>query len=245
MTSSENIPSFTLTREQVRELDYRAIHGFGVPGVVLMENAGRGCAELLMTLNPSRKAVVILSGPGNNGGDGFVMARHLDNRGWPVSVHVFAKNNETAHDADVYFDLLFTAGIPFTQYHPDYFDSRQQELFLKNAMSREAWIVDALFGTGLSRPFSHPFHWLVDRVNNSGFPVLAVDLPSGLDCNSGEPLGHTIKAAHTATFIAWKRGFLNPQSREWTGEIHTVDIGAPRKLIEEYKQNHESNESHE
>src|SRR5690242_10136597 len=81
---------FTLTREQVRELDRRAIDGFGVPGVVLMENAGRGCAELLMRLNPERKPTVILCGPGNNGGDGFVIARHLDNHGWPVSVRVFA-----------------------------------------------------------------------------------------------------------------------------------------------------------
>src|SRR3954467_7473117 len=77
---------FTLTRDEVRELDRRAIDGFGVPGVVLMENAGRGCAELLMCLNPERKPTVILCGPGNNGGDGFVIARHLDNHGWPVTV---------------------------------------------------------------------------------------------------------------------------------------------------------------
>ncbi len=75
---------FTLTRDEVRELDRRAIDEFGVPGIVLMENAGRGCAELLMRLNPDKKPVVILCGPGNNGGDGFVIARHLDNHGWPV-----------------------------------------------------------------------------------------------------------------------------------------------------------------
>src|SRR6476619_5960815 len=77
---------FTLTRAEVRELDHRAINGFGVPGIVLMENAGRGCAELLMRLNPEKKPVVILCGPGNNGGDGFVIARHLDNHGCPVHV---------------------------------------------------------------------------------------------------------------------------------------------------------------
>src|SRR5439155_9943678 len=75
---------FALSRDEVRELDRRAIDEFGVPGVVLMENAGRGCAELLMRLNPDRKPTVILCGPGNNGGDGFVIARHLDNHGWPA-----------------------------------------------------------------------------------------------------------------------------------------------------------------
>src|SRR5215216_3469334 len=89
---------FTLTREEVRALDRRAIQGFGVPGVVLMENAGRSCAELLTRLNPERKPAVILCGPGNNGGDGFVIARHLDNHGWPVKVWVFAPSTEPGGD---------------------------------------------------------------------------------------------------------------------------------------------------
>src|SRR5438105_416450 len=98
---------FWLSRDEVRALDRRAIDGFGVPGVVLMENAGRGAAELLMRLNPEKKPVVILCGPGNNGGDGFVMARHLDNAGYAVDVHVLAKSNREPTDADVNFDILF------------------------------------------------------------------------------------------------------------------------------------------
>jgi len=100
---------------------------------------------------------------------------------------------------------------------------------------REGWIVDALFGTGLSRPLGSPFGQIVEDINASGSPVLAVDIPSGLDCDTGEPLGPTVRATHTATFVAPKRGFLNPASRDWTGEVHVIDIGAPRVLVEEYR----------
>jgi NAD(P)H-hydrate epimerase len=230
------MPPFTLSREQVRGLDRRASEGFGVPGIVLMENAGRGCAELLMRLNPAKKATVILCGPGNNGGDGFVIARHLDNHGWPVDVLTVAKcgdPNKPA-DADVNFDILFTAGIPFTQFHPDHFTSQQADHIAKR-LNRDGWIVDALFGTGLTRVLGPPYAELVDLVNTSGSPVLAVDLPSGLDCDTGEPLGPTIRATHTATFVAPKKGFLNPKAKEWTGEVHVIDIGVPRALVEQYR----------
>jgi NAD(P)H-hydrate epimerase len=225
---------FWLSRDEVRALDRRAIEGFGVPGVVLMENAGRGCAELLMRLNPDRQPVVILCGPGNNGGDGFVIARHLDNHGWPVNVQVVAKHNRTRGDAEINFDILFPAGIEYTQYRPDYFEQTHRELFLKH-FGPSGWVVDALFGTGLDRSLGAPFDWIADVVNSSGKPVLAVDIPSGLDCDTGEPLGPTVQAAHTATFVAHKKGFLNPASREWTGAVHVIDIGAPRVLIDEYR----------
>jgi NAD(P)H-hydrate epimerase len=229
------MPPFTLTRAEVRELDRRAIEGFGVPGIVLMENAGRGCAELVMRLNPAHAPTVILCGPGNNGGDGFVIARHLDNAGWPVKVHVLARHNHQKGDADINFDILFTSGIEFTQYRPDYFEQSHRTLFLRH-FAPGAWVVDALFGNGLTRALSAPFDWLVGAVNESGKPVLAVDIPSGLDCDTGAPLGPCVKATHTATFVAPKRGFLNPDSRQWTGEVHVIDIGAPRVLVEEYRQ---------
>jgi NAD(P)H-hydrate epimerase len=228
------VDAFWLSRDEVREFDRRTIEGFGVPGVVLMENAGRGCAELLMRLNPDRRPVAILCGPGNNGGDGFVIARHLDAHGWPVTVQVFARHNRTAGDADINFDILDASGIAFDQYRPDQFTDAHKNLVRRRVLMGEGWIVDALFGTGLARPLAEPFDWLVEQVNASGKPVFAVDIPSGLDCDSGEPLGPTIRAHHTATFVALKKGFLNPASRQWTGEIHVVDIGAPRVLVEEY-----------
>lgn len=226
---------FWLSREEVRELDRRAIEGFGVPGIVLMENAGRGCAELLMKLNPEKKPVAILCGPGNNGGDGFVIARHLDNHGWPASVHVFARHNRTESDAATNFDIVHASGIAFDQYRPDMFEDTHQRMFRRRGFEDALWIVDALFGTGLARPLETPLDWLVDVVNTSGKNVFAIDIPSGLDCDTGEPLGPTVRATHTATFVAHKKGFLNPASRQWTGEVHVVDIGAPRVLIDEYR----------
>ncbi len=227
---------FTLSRDEVRELDRRAINEFGVPGVVLMENAGRGCAELLMRLNPERKPVVILCGPGNNGGDGFVIARHLDNAGWPVDVRLFAKNNGLSGDAALNFEIVTDSDIQFTQNDPAYFsDPVLYGQFLDLSFNRAVWIVDALFGSGLSRLLAAPFDELVAIVNASGKPVLAIDIPSGLDCDTGEPLGPTVKATHTATFVAHKRGFLNPASQAWTGKLHVIDIGAPRVLVDEYR----------
>jgi NAD(P)H-hydrate epimerase len=226
------VSPFTLSREQVRELDRRAIEGFGVPGIVLMENAGRVCAELLMRLTPVKKPVVILCGPGNNGGDGFVIARHLDNHGWPVSVWVVVKDFQAfPADAATNFhsvqksgiSIRYTWGIPFPANHAT-------EVIGLSSI----WVIDALFGTGLIRELSTPYSELVAIVNASGNPVLAVDLPSGLDCDTGEPLGPTIRATHTATFVAPKKGFLNPKSKKWTGEVHVIDIGAPRVLVEQY-----------
>jgi NAD(P)H-hydrate epimerase len=227
---------FTLTRAQVRDLDRRATEEYGIPGIVLMENAGRGCAELLMKLNPEKKPTMILCGPGNNGGDGFVMARHLDNAGWEVDVRVFAANNGVSADAAVNLEIVTESDIQFTQCDPDYFlhpDIYDQ--FLRLSFNPAGWVVDALFGTGLSRPLGEPFGELATLINACEKPTLAIDIPSGLDCDTGEPLGPTVRATHTATFVAPKRGFLNPASKTWTGEVRVIDIGAPRKLVEEYR----------
>jgi NAD(P)H-hydrate epimerase len=233
-TRGPEIDMFTLTRDEVRELDRRAINDFGLPGAVLMENAGRGCAELLMQLNPERKPTVILCGPGNNGGDGFVIARHLDNRGWTASVIFIADRVPTHGEAAVNFQVLQKCGLA-----PHSTDGQNPDLLVELletlcAPSR-AWIVDALFGTGLSRPLTTPYDRVVSALLRLKCPVLAVDIPSGLDCDTGEPLGPTVCASHTATFVAAKRGFLNPNSRQWTGEVHVIDIGAPRVLVEEYR----------
>jgi NAD(P)H-hydrate epimerase len=227
---------FTLTRSQVRDLDRRAMEEYGLPGIVLMENAGRGCAELLMRLNPEKKPTVILCGPGNNGGDGFVMARHLDNAGWEVEVEAIAVNNGLSGDAAINYEVIWESELQVGQCTPSYFlDPVKYSQFLRLIFNPAAWVVDALFGTGLSRPLGEPFNELAALINASGKPVLAIDIPSGLDCDTGEPLGPTVRATHTATFVAPKRGFLNPKSPAWTGEVHVIDIGAPRKLVDEYK----------
>ncbi|OWK40848.1 NAD(P)H-hydrate epimerase [Fimbriiglobus ruber] len=241
-------PTFWLSRDEVRELDRRAIEDYGLAGVVLMENAGRGAADLLMRLNPERKPVTILCGPGNNGGDGFVIARHLDNAGWPVHVWLFAPSTSDAGgchpklspDCDVN-DRIWAKGrtVPFVDQ-----DTREGppgwSKLLSDDVLTAGWVVDALFGSGLSRSLVAPYAEVVDIVNRSGVPILAVDIPSGLDCDTGDPLGPTIRATHTATFVAHKKGFANPTSREWTGEIHVIDIGAPRALVDDYRKKRET-----
>jgi NAD(P)H-hydrate epimerase len=235
----------------VRDLDRRAVAEYGLPGIVLMENAGRGCAELLMRLNPTRLPTVVLCGPGNNGGDGFVIARHLDARGWPVTTFLFAPPD----DANRHFPKLTPDAAtnyriwegrnrvrhcdsipddPF-EFWADVGPTDPKRPSLRLAIRDAGWIVDALFGVGLTRSLGAPYSELVAAVNASGRPVLAVDVPSGLDCDTGSPLGPTIRATHTATFVAPKAGFTDPGSRDWAGRVHVVDIGAPRKLVDEFR----------
>lgn len=219
-----------LTREQVRELDRRAIEEFGVPGIVLMENAGRGAAELLIHLNAYRRRVLILCGPGNNGGDGFVIGRHLQNAGIEVDLLLFGEFEKLSPDARTNASIWQKSGPLWTAAIGESLDVELRRVI----DGAPGWIVDALFGTGLTRPLGSPFDQVVDAVNARDLPVLAIDIPSGLDCDTGKPLGPSIRANHTATFVARKKGFSNSESQDWTGEVHVIDIGAPKKLIDEF-----------
>jgi NAD(P)H-hydrate epimerase len=213
-----------LTRNQVRDLDRRAIEEFATPGIVLMENAGRGCAELLLRLG-IHAPVVICCGKGNNGGDGFVMARHLDNHRIPVRILLFADPQSLTGDAAVNYQILSRSGLLVQTIAPE----DMNEAALRRRWTGGEWLVDALFGTGLNGPVRSPFDGVIDSMNRSGLRIFAVDMPSGLDCDSGEPLGPTVRARHTATFVAVKKGFLTPSARDWTGQVHVIPIGAPRE----------------
>src|SRR5437016_984169 len=143
---------FSLSREEVRALDRRAIDEFGVPGVVLMENAGRGAAELLLRLNPERQRVLILCGPGNNGGDGFVMARHLQNAGLEVDVLLFGGVGQLSPDAQVNGTIWQKSGPLWTTDPAGSLDADIRRVI----DGAPGWIVDGLFGTGLTRPLAPP-----------------------------------------------------------------------------------------
>src|SRR5262245_49465796 len=177
-----------LSRQQLRELDRRAIEDYGVPGVVLMENAGRGSAELLLALGISGW-VVVCCGKGNNGGDGFVIARHLDNHGVAVRVLLFCRPDELTGDAALNYQILARAQIPLVLHAGPPLEI--------GAVARELagaeWIVDALFGTGLTGAVRPPFDQVISAINAAAARVFAVDIPSGLDCDTGEPLGPTVR----------------------------------------------------
>jgi len=215
-----------LSRDQVRAIDRRAIDEFGVPGVVLMENAGRGAAEVLLALG-ARGPVVVCCGKGNNGGDGFVIARHLDNRGVPVRVLLFARPEELSGDAALNCGILRRSGVPIDVRGGQPVDAES----LRRDLAGADWVVDALFGTGLAGAVRPPFDQVIAGINAGAAKVLAVDIPSGLDCDTGEPLGATVRAQHTVTFVGPKKGFANPAAREWVGTVHVVDIGAPRAAL--------------
>lgn len=192
-----------------------------------MENAGRGVADVLETLGIPGP-VVICCGKGNNAGDGFVVARHLDLRGYAVRVLVWAEPAELSGDAGLNLQILRKTDIPI-----EFFGSRHDPDRLDRALAGAAWIVDALLGTGARGDPRPPLDAVIKQINAAAAPKLAVDLPSGLDCDTGQAAGQTIRAAHTCTFVAPKIGFFAPGAAEYTGEIHILDIGAPRKLVEE------------
>ena len=222
----KNMIPRSLSRDEVRDLDRRAIEDYGMPGIVLMENAGRGAAELLVKLGVSG-TVVICAGKGNNAGDGFVIARHLENRGLDVTLLLFANPDQLKGDALVNYGIAAKAGTPMSVLG-DSFDTER----LEEQLAEADWIVDALLGTGTRGEIREPYVTIIHCINASPAKVFAVDLPSGLDCDTGEPLDSCVRADHTATFVARKVGFDRPVSQEWTGTVHVIDIGVPRRLLE-------------
>ena len=216
-----------LSCAEVREREGRAIAALGMPSLLLMENAGRNIADLLVSLGISGK-VAICCGKGNNGGDGLVVARHLDNWHIPVQVLLFGKPEELSPDSAVNYRILTGSGVKV-----DVHAAPEPDLeTLRVDLATSDWIMDALFGTGLSGPVREPFDRVIAAMNASPAPLLAVDIPSGLDCDTGRPLGPTVRADHTATLLAWKVGFVQEAAREWIGQVHLVDIGLPRRLLE-------------
>ncbi len=223
-----------MNRDQARAFDAWAINTLGIPGVVLMENAGRSCAELIKEkwdtawgipprlANISNPKVCIFCGTGNNGGDGYVTARHLLNSGFEVVVVVCGDRSKVKGDAKTNLDVLEKLGQPIEQLNLDNGDIPGR---VKTFAGGADMLVDGIFGTGLSGQLSDEYKQLLESINASGRPILAVDIPSGLDCDAGEPLGAAIRASYTVTFAAVKKGFSSAKASAYTGEIFVASIG--------------------
>tara|TARA_R110002095_G_scaffold2155_3_gene9130 strand:- start:6059 stop:6748 length:690 start_codon:yes stop_codon:yes gene_type:complete len=218
-------PPERLSREEVRSVDQRTIEEFGLPGIALMENAGRGVFDLLTSLDATGP-IKICAGKGNNGGDGFVIARHLDNAGIPVQIYLLADPDQLKGDAAINYHVALRMGISI-QADPDLNHPEAFRAFLQDAN----WMIDALLGTGVQGILRPPFTTAIQIMNETQGNMLAIDVPSGLDCDTGLPLGECIIATQTATFVAEKKGFVLPESKQFTGTIHVLDIGAPRQIV--------------
>ncbi|MFH1023051.1 MAG: NAD(P)H-hydrate epimerase [Planctomycetota bacterium] len=201
-----------------READRMAIRDYGMPSIAMMENAGRGVAEEIMRRFPAARRVAILAGRGNNAGDGFVIARHLANAGRDART-ILAAGVDFAGDAKMNFDLVVKMNLPVGTFGPE-------------VLSDADVVVDALLGTGARGDVRPPLRDAILAANASGRPVVAVDIPSGLDGDTGAVQGVAVHAAVTATFIAPKPGFFRADGPAHTGEVVVVDIGIPRVIVE-------------
>jgi NAD(P)H-hydrate epimerase len=217
-----------LTRDEVREIDRRAIEEYGVPGIVLMENAGRGAAAWLAELG-SDGPIVFCCGKGNNGGDAYVMARHLEVWGFEVRVLLACRPDDISGDARTNLGIIERAGLKISVWSAEQGYGPVRELF-----AEAAWVVDGLLGTGIQGPVQDPYKSLIDCMNESPGRRFAIDIPSGLDCDTGRPLGAAVVAHYTATFVAPKRGLVQPAAARYVGQLRVFDIGVPRCILAAY-----------
>ena len=215
-------------RDAVRAIDRAAIEEFGIPGIVLMENAARGLTDAAMRMldqsSIADSTVLIICGNGNNGGDGFALARHLHNRGFHVTLAILG---EPKPQSDAGVNRAICKKMNLAEIDIDQLDQFAQKHSI-------ALIVDAIFGTGLGRPIAGRAAQVIDWINASKKPVLAADVPSGMDCNTGEALGRAVRASNTVTFVGLKIGFLNLRAQSLLGEVEIADIGAPVELLERF-----------
>ncbi|HQL54056.1 MAG TPA: NAD(P)H-hydrate epimerase [Phycisphaerae bacterium] len=222
-------PGEALTCQQIRDLDVLAIEHAGVPGLVLMENAGRAAAEFVYgaLVNPRAARVAILCGPGNNGGDGFVIARHLSNAGVAIDVVLAAPPEKSTGDAGVNLRILERMGLELIRA----FEERGRDA-AQNAVARADLIVDALLGTGSTGAPRAVMATLIELANAAPRARgIAIDIPSGLDADRGAVQTPCFRADATVTMVAPKVGFETPAAQAVVGRVVVVDIGAPRGLI--------------
>jgi NAD(P)H-hydrate epimerase len=262
-----------LTRQQSRELDRRASEEYGIPSIVLMENAGRGCVDVLEQLGING-SVVILCGKGNNAGDGFVIARHLEIRDHECRVILLCPPEKLRGDAATNFAILqksrctiidlsaqqsgpsevgaasraahvaaslrdadASLGETRLREGPPRLGGLTSELhdLLNHHAAGATWLIDAMLGTGAVGEPRPPFDAAIDWINRrlTTTQAFTVDVPSGLDCDTGQPAAHTVRADHTCTFAAMKTGFRQPAAKPYLGTVHVCDIGVPPRLIDE------------
>ena len=224
--TGENTSDFVvMDRQTVHDFDAWAINQMRIPGVVLMENAAKNCTDVVLKHFPDeiKKGVCIFCGVGNNGGDGFVIARQLFNQGVAVQIILCGDSGKIKGDAKINFDICQNMNLPIAAV-----DTESDTLCkdIEEVVAQGGLLVDAILGTGMQGQLKEPFALLISSINSHNLPIVAVDIPSGLDCDMGQPLPVSIEAVATVSFVALKKGFIdNPESRKATGRVFVADIG--------------------
>ncbi|MEW5758458.1 MAG: NAD(P)H-hydrate epimerase [Candidatus Omnitrophota bacterium] len=211
-----------ISASQMKKLDATVINRYGLPALILMENAGRSASEEALKMFPKNGRAAVFCGYGNNGGDGFVVVRHLLNKGIKVQVYLVGKNRELSQESKLNYQILCKMKQKIRLIKEANAFAR-----LKKEIKRYDLIIDAIFGIGLKGRLNEFYQGLFNTINMSKIPVLALDVPSGLDADTGKPLGNAIIAKKTITFGLMKKGLVKKIANKYAGKIVVGDISLP------------------
>jgi hydroxyethylthiazole kinase-like uncharacterized protein yjeF len=220
-----------LTAEAMREVDRAAIEELGIPSLVLMENAAIGVVEAIGESFGEAESAAVFCGPGNNGGDGLAVARHLSVRGWEVRIFLVTGGRQLSDDAATQLSICRKAELAVMEVA-----SPADLAGAAEAAAECELVVDALFGTGLTRPLEGLFADAVETINDLPIPCVAVDLPSGLSGSQAQPIGPHVEADLTVTFAAPKVAHVFPPASDAVGEMAVTDLGIPPRLVEDVEE---------
>ena len=215
-----------VSSQQMRKIDRAASKRFGIPPLLLMENAGRSVYEVAQAMLKNKKSrIAIFCGYGNNGGDGFVTARHLVNHGYPVNVFLVGAKKKMSDESRVNFKIINRMKVNIQRLF-----RREHVCVLGRHLQGTELLIDAIFGIGMRGALNSFYGELIEQINKSNIPIVAVDIPSGLDADRGVVVSSAIRAQKTITMGLLKKGFRNPTAKEYLGKVIVADISLPQQL---------------
>lgn len=225
----------SIDSRQAQSIDRKAIQRYGIPSLILMENAGRGIADLagkmIRNQKPaslSRRSILVVCGKGNNGGDGLVAARHLFNRGFHTTILLLAKKTDLKEDPRLNFEIARKMRIPVIRIARL---TKKMIRKLQFVVKRSDLVIDAIFGVGLTRDVSGVYSDMIYLINRYCKNVLSIDMPSGVNSDTGKICKIAVKAKETGTFTAPKKGLFINEGAKCAGKISVLDVSVPRQLI--------------
>lgn len=221
-----------LTSETIKRIDEFTISVIGIPSMVLMERAALAFTEKLLENEPAEETdYAVVCGTGNNGGDGLAVGRLLHQAGKEVTLYIVGDPEKSSQEFTQQWTIVKNLKVKTKR------NVKEWTPF------KEGIIIDALFGIGLNRPVEHPHKQVIDCINKSDGRVIALDIPSGLSADTGEPLGVSVVAEKTCTIGFWKKGFGNKGSGMYTGDISILNIGYPdRRFLEDIIKEEQNND---